>query len=65
MVVIILFALGYFAFINGKQSAMILAICMVSVLVSFLATGVIARKWIRKAPAIGLLGFDMNKPGKP
>ncbi|MHB8117577.1 MAG: MraY family glycosyltransferase [Methanothrix sp.] len=36
-----------------------------SVLVSFLATWVIARKWIRKAPEIGLLGFDMNKPGKP
>ena len=36
-----------------------------SFLVSFLATWVIMRKWIRKAPVIGLLGFDMNKPGKP
>ncbi len=35
------------------------------VLVSFLATWVVARKWIRKAPEIGLLGFDMNKPGMP
>jgi UDP-N-acetylglucosamine--dolichyl-phosphate N-acetylglucosaminephosphotransferase len=36
-----------------------------SVLASFLATCVVARKWIRKAPEIGLLGIDMNKPDKP
>jgi len=36
-----------------------------SLLASFLATRVVARKWIRKAPEVGLLGFDMNKPGKP
>jgi len=41
------------------------AVIFLGVLVSFLATWVIARKGIRKAPAIGLLGFDMNKPGKP
>jgi len=35
------------------------------VIVSFAATWITARKWIRKAPEIGLLGFDMNKPGKP
>ena len=37
----------------------------ISVLISFLATWIITRKWIRKAPEIGLLGFDMNKPGMP
>lgn len=36
-----------------------------SVLASFLATWIVARKWIRKAPEIGLLGFDMNKLGRP
>lgn len=36
-----------------------------SVLVSFLATWVMVRKWIRKAPEIGLLGWDMNKPDRP
>jgi len=35
------------------------------VLISFLATMVITQKWIRKAPEIGLHGYDMNKPGKP
>ncbi|VVB64083.1 Phospho-N-acetylmuramoyl-pentapeptide-transferase [uncultured archaeon] len=35
------------------------------VLISVLATWVITRKWILKAPEIGLLGFDMNKPCKP
>jgi UDP-N-acetylglucosamine--dolichyl-phosphate N-acetylglucosaminephosphotransferase len=36
-----------------------------TLIVSFAATWITARKWIRKAPEIGLLGFDMNKPGKP
>jgi UDP-N-acetylglucosamine--dolichyl-phosphate N-acetylglucosaminephosphotransferase len=36
MGVIILSTLGYFAFVNGKQSALILAICMVSALIAFL-----------------------------
>jgi hypothetical protein len=36
-----------------------------SILVSFLATWVMTRKWIRKAPEIGLMGWDMNKPGRP
>lgn len=36
-----------------------------AVIVSFIATWIALRKWIRKAPEIGLLGFDMNKPGKP
>jgi UDP-N-acetylglucosamine--dolichyl-phosphate N-acetylglucosaminephosphotransferase len=35
------------------------------VIVSFAATWITGRKWIRKAPEIGLLGFDMNKPGRP
>ena len=35
------------------------------VIVSFVATWIATRKWIRKAPEIGLLGFDMNKPGRP
>lgn len=35
------------------------------VLISFAATWITLRKWIRKAPEIGLLGFDMNKPGRP
>lgn len=34
-------------------------------LVSFLATWVMTRKWIRKAFEIGLVGLDMNKPGRP
>jgi len=40
-------------------------VIILCVLASFLATWAVARKWIRKAPEIGLLGFDMNKPGKP
>jgi UDP-N-acetylglucosamine--dolichyl-phosphate N-acetylglucosaminephosphotransferase len=41
MGIIILSALGYFAFITGKQSAAILAICMVSALIaSFTLTGI-------------------------
>jgi UDP-N-acetylglucosamine--dolichyl-phosphate N-acetylglucosaminephosphotransferase len=36
-----------------------------SLLVSFLTTWIIVKKWIRKAPEIGLVGLDMNKPGKP
>jgi len=36
MGVIILYALGYFAFITGKQSAMIMALCMASALLAFL-----------------------------
>lgn len=37
----------------------------VGVIVSFVATWIALRKWIHKAPEIGLLGFDMNKPGRP
>jgi UDP-N-acetylglucosamine--dolichyl-phosphate N-acetylglucosaminephosphotransferase len=36
-----------------------------SVLISFAVTWIATRKWIRKAPEIGLIGLDMNKPGKP
>ena len=36
-----------------------------SLLVSFLATWIMTKKWICKAPEIDLLGWDMNKPGKP
>jgi UDP-N-acetylglucosamine--dolichyl-phosphate N-acetylglucosaminephosphotransferase len=36
MGVTIISALGYLAFINGKQSAMVLAICIVSALIVFL-----------------------------
>jgi UDP-N-acetylglucosamine--dolichyl-phosphate N-acetylglucosaminephosphotransferase len=36
-----------------------------SIVVSFLVTWITTRKWIRKAPEVGLLGFDMNKPGRP
>ena len=39
-------------------------LCLV-VILSFVATWITARKWIRKAPEIGILGFDMNKPGRP
>jgi UDP-N-acetylglucosamine--dolichyl-phosphate N-acetylglucosaminephosphotransferase len=35
------------------------------VIVSFAATWITALKWIRKAPELGILGFDMNKPGRP
>jgi UDP-N-acetylglucosamine--dolichyl-phosphate N-acetylglucosaminephosphotransferase len=40
-------------------------VTVLSVLVSLLGTWVMTRKWIRKAPGIGLLGWDMNKPGRP
>jgi UDP-N-acetylglucosamine--dolichyl-phosphate N-acetylglucosaminephosphotransferase len=36
-----------------------------AVIVSFAVTWITARKWIRKAPGVGLVGLDMNKPGKP
>ena len=36
-----------------------------ALIVSFVATWIALRKWIYKAPEIGLLGFDMNKPGMP
>lgn len=32
---------------------------------AFLVTFVLASKWIKKARAMGLVGKDMNKPGKP
>lgn len=35
-----------------------------SAFVGFVATWIATRKWIRKAPGIGLLGQDMNKPNK-
>ena len=34
-------------------------------ILSFVTTWIAIRKWIRIAPEIGLLGLDMNKPGKP
>lgn len=40
------------------------SLCL-SLIASFAATWVTTRKWIRKAPKVGLVGFDMNKPGKP
>jgi len=40
-------------------------VIVLCVLISFLVTWIITRKWIHKAPEIGLVGFDMNKPGKP
>ena len=39
-------------------------VIVLCVLISFLVTWIITRKWIHKAPEIGLVGFDMNKPGK-
>jgi UDP-N-acetylglucosamine--dolichyl-phosphate N-acetylglucosaminephosphotransferase len=41
---------------------LVISLCL---LVSFLTTWIIVNKWIRKAPEIGLVGLDMNKPGKP
>jgi len=40
-------------------------VVLFSMLTCLLVTWIITRKWIRKAPEIGLLGFDMNKPGMP
>ena len=40
-------------------------VIIISIAVSFLASWLTVRKWIRKAPEIGILGFDMNKPGLP
>lgn len=37
----------------------------ISVVVSMVATGVATRKWIRKAPEVGIFGWDMHKPGRP
>jgi len=36
-----------------------------AVLVSFVVTWVATRKWIRRAPEVGLSGRDMNKPNRP
>lgn len=41
------------------------SVLCLAVIVSFVATWIALRKWIHKAPEIGLLGFDMNKPGRP
>ena len=38
---------------------------LISIVLSFFATWVTVKKWICKAPEIGILGRDMNKPGKP
>jgi UDP-N-acetylglucosamine--dolichyl-phosphate N-acetylglucosaminephosphotransferase len=38
---------------------------IISIVVSFLASWVMTRKWICKASEIGILGWDMNKPGRP
>lgn len=35
------------------------------VIVGFISTWIATRKWIRKAPEIGLQGKDMNKPDRP
>ena len=40
-------------------------VIIIGIVISFLATWLTTRKWIRKAPEIGILGFDMNKPGLP
>jgi len=40
-------------------------ILYLAIVVSMLATLITARKWIRKAPVIGIMGWDMNKPGLP
>lgn len=37
----------------------------ISVPLSFAATWIATRKWIRKAPQVGLLGWDMHKLGRP
>ncbi|NPU87151.1 hypothetical protein [Methanothrix sp.] len=37
----------------------------ISVPVSVAATWIATWKWIRKAPEVGLLGWDMHKPGRP
>ena len=36
-----------------------------AVVVSIAATWITTRKWIRKAPGVGIMGLDMNKPGRP
>ncbi|MEI2762158.1 glycosyltransferase 4 family protein [Methanothrix soehngenii] len=41
------------------------SVLCLAVIVSFVATWIALRKWIGKAPEIGLQGFDMNKPGRP
>ncbi|MDD4650680.1 MAG: hypothetical protein PHQ34_00465 [Methanothrix sp.] len=42
-----------------------LLLVSLSLLVSFLTTWAIVKKWICKSAEFGLLGLDMNKPGKP
>lgn len=44
---------------------MIEGVLFISGILSFVATWIVTWKWIRIAPEIGLLGPDMNKPGKP
>jgi len=34
-------------------------------LVSLAATWIVTRKWIRKAPEVGLVGWDMHKLSRP
>jgi UDP-N-acetylglucosamine--dolichyl-phosphate N-acetylglucosaminephosphotransferase len=53
-----------YCLLNNNADIMELVISL-SIIVSFLVAWVTTRKWIRKAPEIGLLGFDMNKPGRP
>ncbi|MDM7934267.1 MAG: hypothetical protein QUS08_02610 [Methanothrix sp.] len=38
---------------------------LISAATSLAAAWVATRKWIRKAPEVGLLGWDMHKPGRP
>lgn len=40
-------------------------VILLSIIVSFLVTWITTRKWISKAPEIGLIGLDMNKFGRP
>jgi len=49
---------------NRSHDAMLLVISL-SLLISFMTTWIIVKKWIRKSPEFGLMGLDMNKLGKP
>lgn len=37
----------------------------ISAAASMMATWIATHKWIRKAPEVGLLGWDMHKPERP
>ena len=40
-------------------------VLLISLLISLAATWITTKKWIRRAPDVGLVGRDMNKPGTP